>query len=275
MKAKRCLQSRIRGWLPKEPLNPNKPLKIKLETKPLKLRQITEKSAINLAHFIVVVLAVSLILSGLYLNSVSKVQSSYQLPVEWGSLRTPIQFNGTNYNCSINVFVSPPLEGVGTSNWVAPIYVYLNEPSNLTAGVYFVTLRYASYNVSASSYSPQQTNYTGTFSTIQTKKQDLIISAISMKPPFEVGPSDQQPIVRDVVFSFYCNATGKLPSPLFTITTPIDLTHSGFIVSYPYRNQGNILLSVGIASLIVAMAISLVNLRKNANKYQVEENASY
>ncbi len=274
MKAKRSFQNRIRGWLPKEPLNPNKSIQIKFETDPLKFRKRMGKSAINLAQFVAVVLAVCLILSGLYLNSISKEQTSQELPTEWFSSNTPFQFNGTNYNCSIKVIVSAPIRGngIGLSNLVAPLYVYLNEPSNLTSGVYFVNLRYARYNATSNTYMPQQTNDTGTFSPIQTKKQDLIFSVISMKPPFEPGPSDQQPIVRDVVFSFYCNATGKLSFPLFSITTPIDLSQSGFIVTYPYRNIGDLLLFLGILSLIVVSAISLANLRKNLGNYPVKDN---
>ena len=45
MNAKRSLQNRIRGWFPQEPQFPNKPMKIKLETNPLKLE--TDKGKIN------------------------------------------------------------------------------------------------------------------------------------------------------------------------------------------------------------------------------------
>jgi hypothetical protein len=267
--------NKIRGWLPKESLNPNKQMQIKLEINPLKLRQRMGKSTINVAQFVAVLLAVGLILGGLYLNSISKTQTSQQLPIEWTTLDTPFQYNGTNYNCSINLFVSPPLMGMMGSdiaNMAAPIYVYINEPSNLTSGVYFTTLRYVRYNATLNAYTLQQTNDTSTFSPTQTIKQDLIISAIYLKPPFEPGPGYQEPIVRDVVFTLYCNTTGKLHSPLFTISTPINLAQSGFIVTYPYRNIGNLLLSLGIISLIIVLAISFVNLRKNSDNFPVKEN---
>ena len=275
MTVRKNLEDRIRGWFPQEPLNPNKQRQIKLENNPLKLKQKTGKLTINLAQFIAVVLAISLILGGLFLNSVSSTKSHYSLPIEYygRTYPTPFQFNGTNYNYTVYAFITPPLQAVGTgvANDVAPIFMYLNEPCNLTSGVYCVTLRYASYNYTSGSYDPKELNYTGTFSPSQTENQHLIYHAFNLHPPFETGSISLEPIVRDVVLTLYSNSTGKQPSPLFTITTQIDLTHSAFIITYPYRNIGNILLTVGIASLIIVFVLSVVNLGKKTENLQVEK----
>ena len=94
MNTKRSLQNRIRGWFPQEPRFPNKPIQIKLETNPLKLKQLKAKFTINIAQFIAVVLAVSLILSGLYLNSINTTRTYYDLPWEGRTYYEPYEYVG-------------------------------------------------------------------------------------------------------------------------------------------------------------------------------------
>ncbi len=269
MTAKKTL-SRIRGWFPQEPLYPRH-LKIKLETNPVKFRHRLGKSPINTVQLLTVVLAVSLILGGLYLNSISTTRDEFSLPISSTAYNTPLEYNQNNYNYCVYLHVSPPLSGssIGPANYVSPLSVYLKDPQNISSGVYFVTLRYLSYNTSIDAYSPRETNYSQTYSVDTSKKDGLIIGTPPMSPPFEEGQTGQS-IVNDVVFTIYCNATAPVYASLFSIKAPIDLTQSAFVVTYPYRTVGNILLSVGIVSLILALFLSVVNVKRNFGSYQVK-----
>lgn len=271
MTAKDAL-SKIRGWLPQEPLNPNKHMQIKLETNPLKLKRIRGKFTINAAQLVAVVLSIGLILGGLSLNSISTTKGSYSLPINSTTYHNPVQVDGTNYNCSIHLFISPPLQEstLGPSNRVNSLFVYLNDPKNISSGVYVTTLRYVRYNDTLKAFVPQEFNQTGTFTPDESKKPNLLFNAIGLAPPFE--PGGLQPLVSDVVFTLHCNASNA-GAGSFTVETPINGAKVGYIVTYPYRNIGNILLALGIVSLVVALVTSLVNLGKKVGDSQVKEYA--
>jgi hypothetical protein len=247
-------------------------MKIKLETNPLKLKQIRGKLTINIAQFVAVMLAIGLILSGLQLNSVSTTKGTYSLPINSTTYHNPIQVDGTSYNCTIYLFISPPLQEstLGPANRVNSLFVYLKDPGNISSGVYVTTLRYARYNDTLNAYVPQEFNQTGTFSPDEAKKPDLLFSAIALAPPFEAGPVGLQPIVSGVVFSLYCNASNA-GAGSFTIETPINGAQSGYIITYPYRNIGNILLAAGLVCLLVVLTISIVNLGKKSRNSPIEK----
>jgi hypothetical protein len=269
---KNDFRNKLRGWFPQEPLNPNKQVQLRLETNPIKLKRIREKSTINIAQFVAVVLAIGLILGGLQLNSVSTTKGSYSLPINSTTYHNPIQVDGTSYNCSIHLFISPPLQEstLGPANRVNSLFVYLKDPRNISSGVYITTLRYARYNDTLNTYVPQEFNQTGTFSPDEAKKPDLLFSAIGLTPPFEPGPAGLQPIVSGVVFSLYCNASDA-GAGSFTIETPINGAQSGYIITYPYRNIGNILLAAGLVCLSVVLVISIVNLGKKPRNYPIKD----
>jgi hypothetical protein len=271
MNAQKRLKNRIRGWLPQEPLNPNKHMQIKFEANPLELKQPKGKLTINMAQFLAVMLAFGMILSGLYLNSIYDEKGDYNLPVNWESTDAPVEYEGMNYNCTIKLFVAPQLEDnmLGTATEVKPISVYLNEPSNLTAGAYVIKLQYVAYNSSTNSYLPRAINNTGTFAPDKDKKQDLIVFTGYLKPPFDDG-SDQ--ITRNVVITLYSNKTGELPPSTFSLTSHINTAQGSAIVTYPYRTQGNILLAAGIISLIAALVISYTNLMRKSPVFKNKPN---
>jgi hypothetical protein len=274
MGEKRNLQRIVRGWFPQEPQFPNKPIKIKLETNPLKLKRIRGKLTVNLAQLIAVVLAIGLILSGLQLSSVSTTKGSYSLPINSTTYHNPVQVDGNNYNCSIHLFISPPLQEstLGPANRVNPLLVYLKDPSNISSGVYVTTLRYVRYNDTLNAYIPQEFNQTGTFAPDEAKKPALLFSAVGLAPPFEQGSVGLQPLVSGVVFSLYCNAS-NVGAASFAIETLINGAQSGYIISYPYRNIGNILLVAGLVCLSVVFVISIVNLGKKSRNYPIGEYA--
>src|SRR5665647_2537664 len=197
-------------------------MKIKLETNPLKLKRIRGKLTINIAQFVAVILAIVLILSGLQLNSVSTTKGTYSLPINSTTYHNLVQVDGTSYNCTIYLFISPPLQEStdGPANRVNSLFVYLKDPRNISFGIYVTTLRYARYNDILNAYVPQEFNQTGTFSPDEAKKPDLLFSAIGLAPPFEPGPVGLQPIVSGIVFSLYCNAsnagTGSFTCLLYT-----------------------------------------------------------
>ena len=270
---KKNFWARIRGWFPQEPISPHK--KLQLETSPIKLKQANRKTAINSAQFISVLLAFFLILGGLSLNALSNTESTYHLAYEEYINEAPVEFNGTNYNCTIIYRVEPPLSNnkFGLPR-LEPIYIYLNEPSNITSGSYIATLKYAHYNAASNIYTPEETNESGTFSPAPAKNQDLVYSATALSAPFEAAPNDQQSIIRSFVFTIYCNSTGKLTTPLCSIVTPINLTQGDYRVIHPYSSIGNVLLSIGIISLVVVLLLSFVNLSKKPTSRQGEAQAT-
>jgi len=267
MTLKNELESRVRGWFPKDP-QLRSPVSINLETNPLKLKRNPRKSAINIAQVVAVALSVCLILGGLYLNSISNTKTENNLPVYYESLEAPVEYNGVTYNCSIKLFTSPPLRSDffgGAARETRPLRVYLNEPSNITSGEYEVKLQYIAYNDRTEAYVPRVSVSNSTFTVDPDKQGDLIAYTHYLKAPFDDG-SDQ--IIRNIVFTFYTNKTGQLPNPLFTLTTPIDLTQGSFPVTYPYETVGTALLAVGIASLIMALVISFVSLGTKTGGYE-------
>jgi hypothetical protein len=275
MNVKRSLQNRIRGWLPKEPLNPNKQMPIKLESNPVKFKYLFVKSP-SVIQFIVVVLSLALILGGLYLNSISTTRHEYSLPISSTTYNMPFEYDGNNYNCCIYLSTVPPLtgSGIGPANTVCPIYVYLKQQNNLTSGIYFENLRYLSYNSSIDAYVSKETNSSRLFSAeITTKNKGLVISAFYLHPPFEEGNA-KQPIVSGVYFTIYCNSTGDAGASSFDIKTPIDATQSGYVVNYPYRNIGNILLAIGVLSLFLALFLSMANVKRSFSNYPAQEKAA-
>lgn len=264
MKQLQSLEKRIRGWFPQEPLNLNKQMELQLKTNPLKLKHIRNKLNINVAQLVAVVLSICLILGGLYLTSASTTKGTYSLPINSVTYHDPVQIDETIYNCTIYLFISPPLQEstLGPANRVNMLFVYLNEPENISSGVYVTTLRYARYNTTLNAYTPEKLNQTGIFAPNEAKKPDLLFSAVGLAPPFELGPVDLQPLVSSVVFTLYCNASNAGASS-FTIETPINGAQSGYIIKYPYRDIGNIVLAAGILSLLGVFVISLVNIGRN------------
>jgi hypothetical protein len=121
-------------------------------------------------------------------------------------------------------------------------------------------------------YVPQEFNQTGIFAPDEAKKPDLLFSAIGLAPPFEPGPVGLQPIVSEIVFSLYCNASNA-GAGSFTIETPINGAQSGYIITYPFRNIGNILLAAGLVCLLAVLVISIVNLGKKSRNYPIKEYA--
>ncbi|MCW3983562.1 MAG: hypothetical protein NWE96_06150 [Candidatus Bathyarchaeota archaeon] len=258
------LASLIRGWFPQEPLSPNKQMKLHLKTNPVKLERIRSKLTINVAQLVAVVLSICLILGGLLLTSVSTIKGTYSLPINSVTYHDPVQIDGTLYNCSIHLFISPPLQEsvLGPANRVNTLFVYLNEPGNISSGVYVTTLRYARYNTTLKAYTPEEFNQTGMFRPDASKKPALLFSVFDLTPPFEPGPVSLQPLVSGVVFTLYCNASNAGASS-FTIETPINGAQSGYIIRYPYRDIGNIVLAAGILSLLGVFVISLVNIGRS------------
>lgn len=260
MSKRKSIQAHIRGWFPQEPIVGNKRLQIKLETNPIKLKQLKAKFTINTAQFIAVILSVGLILSGLYLNAIYTVKDESSLPVSGSTYYEPFEFEGNTYNCCIQLSVPPKIRdiGLGFPN-IAPIYGYINQPTNLTSGAYIARLFYLSYNASSGSYNSKEINETHTFSAIQTTKRTPSFSILSLHIPFGQDQS-RDVVITNAGFTIYCNATGELKWPIFTITTQLD--SSEIVYNYTYRNYANILLTSGVISLISALVISFVNLRK-------------
>ncbi|HSV49210.1 MAG TPA: hypothetical protein VLH35_02755 [Candidatus Acidoferrales bacterium] len=262
MKTRNILGNCIRGWFPQEPIIGNKQLQIKLETNPLKLKQLKAKFTINTAQFVTVILAVGMLLSGLYLNSIQTKRTESYLPMSWTTYNEAFEFEGNNYNCCIHMKVVPQTRSMGIGNPnIAPINVYISQPSNLTAGVCIERLSYLGFNSTSESYYPKEVNETRTFSPVPTRKEAPAFSIIDLSVPFEEGQS-RAAVITSAGFSLYCNSTGNLPHPLFTITSPIDTTQNGYIINYPYRTYATILLTLGVISLIAALVISFVSLRK-------------
>jgi DNA-binding transcriptional ArsR family regulator len=69
------------------------------------------KRILSLSLVTTTILAIALLTSGWYLSSVSSIQSSYSLPYESFSQKTPTTINGVAYDTSINTTV-PPTEGL-------------------------------------------------------------------------------------------------------------------------------------------------------------------
>lgn len=275
MDLKQLTQKFFRGWFPQEPLNPNKQMKLQLKTNSIKHERIKNKLTINVAQLVAVVLSICLILGGLLLTSASTTKGTYSLPINSVTYHDPVQIDGTIYNCSIHLFISPPLQEstLGPANRVNTLFVYLNEPENISSGVYVTTLRYARYNTTLNAYTPEEFNQTGTFMPDRTKKPALLFSAVGLAPPFEQSPAGLQPLVSDVVFKLYCNASNAGASS-FTVETPINGAQSGYIIKYPYRDIGNIVLAAGILSLLGVFVISLVNIGRSRVGYS-SKNIAY
>ncbi|MCW4028065.1 MAG: hypothetical protein NWE92_00250 [Candidatus Bathyarchaeota archaeon] len=264
MTLKNKLEARLRGWFPQDPYTLDKQMQLQLNTNPLKLKHIREKFTINVAQLVAVVLSICLILGGLYLTSASTTKGSYSLPINSVTYHEPVQIDGTNYNSSIHLFISPPLQEsiLGPANRVNMLYVYLNEPGNISSGAYVTTLKYVRFNTTLNAYTPEEFNQTGTFVPDEAKKPGLLFSAVDLKPPFEPSSAGLEPLVSEVVFTLYCNASNAGASS-FTIETPINGAQSGYIISYPYRDSGNIILAAGIFSLLGVLVISLVSLGRS------------
>jgi hypothetical protein len=258
----RSLKETIRGWFPQEPIIGNKQLQIKLETNPLKLKQLKAKFTINIAQFIAVVLAVGLILGGLYLNSIYTIEDESSLPVSGHTYYEPFEYQGDTYNCSMQLSVPPEIRdiGFGFPN-IAPIYVYINQPTNLTSGVYISRLIYLTYNASSDTYSSKEVNNTGTFSVISPERQLPNFSIVDLSIPFGQGQG-RDPTIKNVGLTLYCNSTGDLNWPLFSITTPLDSTN--IVYNYPYRTYATYLLTLGVISLIASLVIAFANLKKKS-----------
>lgn len=150
--------------------------------------------------------------------------------------------------------------GFGFPN-IAPIYVYINQPTNLTSGVYIARLFYLTCNSASDTYSSKEVNNTGTFSVISPERQLPNFSIVDLSIPFgqEQG---RDPIIKNVGLTLYCNSTGDLNWPLFSIKTPLDSTN--IVYNYPYRTYATYLLTLGVISLIAALVIAYSNLKKKS-----------
>jgi DNA-binding transcriptional ArsR family regulator len=102
------------------------------------------------------ILALALLTSGWYLASVSSLQTSYSLPSESFSQKTPISINGVAYDSSITTTV-PPTEGL-IINSVDFMFVRIRHPENVSKGIINITLRYVEYSITEDRYVPKEEN---------------------------------------------------------------------------------------------------------------------
>jgi DNA-binding transcriptional ArsR family regulator len=207
---------------------------------------------LSLFQLTTTILAIALLISGGYLASVSSIQTSYSLPYEYFSTKSPTTINGVVYDTSITINV-PPTEDL-VVNRVALISVRIKHIENVSQGICNITLRYVEYSPAEDRYVPKEGNYAaGQFVPSETRDGLIFSGFISLPPSIGLGIS-QQPLPRDIVITVLTNTTDPNPASLFSVEAPI---YGSYVETQPYRNQAFLCIAAGVMILIAALALSV------------------
>jgi DNA-binding transcriptional ArsR family regulator len=207
---------------------------------------------LSLFQITTTILALTLLTSGWYLASVSSTQTSYSLPSESLSQKTPTSINGVVYDTSITTTV-PPTEGL-IANSVDLIFVRIKDIENVSKGIINITLRYVEYSIAEDRYVPKEENYTaGQFLPSETSDGLIFSGFISL--PASIGlAKSEQPLPRDIVISVFTNTTDPNPASLLSIEAPF--YQNLYVETQPYRNQGFLCTAAGLMILFATLMLS-------------------
>jgi DNA-binding transcriptional ArsR family regulator len=207
---------------------------------------------LSLIQITTTILALALLTSGWYLASVSSTQTSYSLPSESFSQKTPTSINGVVYDTSITTTV-PPTEGL-IVNSVGVIFVRIKDIENVSKGIINLTLRYVEYSIAEDRYVPKEENYAaGQFLPSETSDGLIFSGFISL--PASIGlAKSEQPLPRDIVISVFTNTTDPNPASLLSIEAPF--YQNLYVETQPYRNQGFLCTAAGLMILFAALMLS-------------------
>lgn len=198
------------------------------------------------------IVAITLLISGWSLASVSSIRTNYSLPYESFSRKASTTINGVVYDTSITTIVPPTEELV--ADGVTVISVRIKHVENVSRGTCNITLRYVEYSPVEDRYVPKQKNYTvGQFLPSQTSDGLIFSGFISLPASIGLG-KDEQPLPRDIVISLLANTTDPMPALLLSVEAPI---YGSYVETQPYRNQGFLCIAAGVMILIAALASSV------------------
>jgi DNA-binding transcriptional ArsR family regulator len=222
------------------------------KTTPRTFASTRHRRILSLFQITTTILALTLLTSGWYLASVSSTQTSYSLPSESLSQKTPTSINGVVYDTSITTTV-PPTEGL-IANSVDLIFVRIKHPENVSKGIINITLRYVEYSLTEDRYVPKEENYTaGQFLPSETSDGLIFSGFISL--PASIGlAKSEQPLPRDIVISVFTNTTDPNPASLLSIEAPF--YQNLYVETQPYRNQGFLCTAAGLMILFAALMLS-------------------
>lgn len=222
------------------------------KTVPRTFSSTRHRRILSLIQIATTILAIALLTSGWYLASVSSFQTSYSLPYESFSQKTPTSINGVVYDTSITTTV-PPTEGL-VANKVGVISVRIKNLENVSKGIINITLRYVEYSIAEDRYVPKEENYAaGQFLPSETSDGLIFSGFISLPASIGLGKSEQ-PLPRDTVISVLTNTTDPNPALLLSIEAP--LYQNLYVETQPYRNQGFLCTVAGLIILFAALILS-------------------
>jgi DNA-binding transcriptional ArsR family regulator len=204
---------------------------------------------------VLVFAAITLLVSGSYLASITTVQVYYNLPYESYSVKQPTLIGGNVYDTSINTTVPPPSELL--NHRIGTISVGFNSLEHVSSGVYLVTVNYLEYIPTQGNYVERELNYSGVFMPTENRNGDVFSTLIIM-PLSSTTP--KEPVLNNIVISTWMNTTEPNPAVLPIVKAPISLSEGGYIITQPYQDQSGILMNAGIVLLILALFLSILSL---------------
>jgi len=208
---------------------------------------------LNVFQLSATILAIVLILTGLYLTSVTTTEYLYPLPthsiIRYGVVET---VGVDTFTAHISTWVPPP-EGL-TINKVALLIVKCLFIDNATQGIFNITINYLEFSPVDGVYIPAEKNYTERF--LPPGMGDGCIFSGFVSLPGSVGLTEsQQPIPKDIVITVLTNVTAPITSTPFRIESPI--RGNLFMEKQPYQTEALSCIGAGVIILVGTMVTSI------------------
>jgi hypothetical protein len=226
-------------------------------------------------------IAIILLVSGTYLTSIPSVQTLYDVPAslssdtyffdaDWISAQDPDapawvpgpdfkEIDGNFYdNCYSVLFDSPnQLSNQLTEEYEADIHVNLKTNETAPSGLYNVTLTYLYHEPFDHIYSVKQWNYRGGFQPVESSSGIAFSTHLTL--PYEVGGGT---LPYDIRIDIWTNATYLRTSaePGYFLSVKASATAEFYSETHPYESQGNIITTIGIIVVAIALMMHILSL---------------
>jgi len=222
------------------------------KTLPIDTKLPRSKPILRIVQVALTLAAIGLLISGVYLVSITTFEYRYPLYVDWGVTSGITQTVGDlAFTTQIWANVPPP-EALIT-NRTAELFVRFPSVNSTIAGMYNISIWYVSHGVGGG-YTFGEEDYSGNFTSSGTNEDYIFMGLVSV--PTSNGLSiDEQPRPYNINIVVLTNSTTLMTAPPLVVEST--MYGNAFDGGQPYGTQAFMCLSAGILILGAVLATSM------------------